>query len=414
MNRKECDSGYRMVQRGTGCSPAMRFGFHKACVRLFVVAAIVLASLCAPPASGAGIRLWPTAVTDRDVIRLRDVARLDGFGSEDGDRLGEVVVARSPQPGGRATVGLEDIRNELYAAGVNLAALLLKGASVCEISRPVPGRPQQAPQAADRQERPCRWPSDGQHVDRTLELAVRQRIEASLAHLGGRVQVRFSRASRQALGLSEPDYTFRIQSRSDRMLGLVSFDVDVVRDGASALTVPVVTEVSLIKRVIVARRAINRGAVVRAKDVAMAERQFTRLEDVGLTDLGAVVGQEARRFLDRGTLIGPRDVRPLPLVRRGRLVTVWNRSGPIVVKAVGKALDSGSYGQVVQVKNDRSGQTFYARVSGQQTVVVGKAPASISSPGEDSGQATALTSDGEAVTWAAGSGYAGGQPPEAR
>jgi len=410
MSRKECESGYPTAQRGSARGPALRVG--RGCA-----AAVGLTLLVGSLASAASIRLWPSAVTDGELIRLQDVARLEGFAPELRQRAGMVVVARAPQPGGRITITLEDIRQQLYEAGVNLATVLLRGSGSCEVSRPMrePAQPRVKPEPSDASsDRQARWPAPaGPHGPRTLEWALREHIAASLAHLDGRVQVRFSRASQQALSLSEPEYTFRIQNRTNRALGLVSFDVQVFRNGTLAQRVPIVAEVALVKPVVVARRPINRGAIIRAKDVALTERRFTRLEDIGLTDLAAVVGQEARRFMERGTLIRARDVRPLPLVRRGQLVTVWNRSGPIVVKAVGKALDSGSYGQVVQVKSERSGQTFYATVSGPRTVVIGP---DVQAAGtvHAGPQTYSMAPQGSGEPWSAGAGGFGSQAPQAK
>jgi flagella basal body P-ring formation protein FlgA len=81
------------------------------------------------------------------------------------------------------------------------------------------------------------------------------------------------------------------------------------------------------------------------------------------------------RFIERGELISLRDVKPVPLVRRNDLVTVWNRRGAVVVRTVGKALGTGALGQEIEVKSERSGRKYLARVTGVRTVEVNGAGA---------------------------------------
>ena len=95
-----------------------------------------------------------------------------------------------------------------------------------------------------------------------------------------------------------------------------------------------------------------------------------RLDQIGETDLRLIAGQEARRFIERGELVCLRDVKPTPLVHRNELITVWNRRGAVVVRTVGKALGTGALGEQIEVKSERSGKRYLARVSGLRTVEV--------------------------------------------
>ena len=99
-------------------------------------------------------------------------------------------------------------------------------------------------------------------------------------------------------------------------------------------------------------------------------RQFTNPESIGVTDLASVVGQQARRFVDRGEMLTARDVKPVPLVKRGQLVTVYHRQGGVLIRTVGKALAGGSYGDLIPVKNEGSRRWFDATITGPQTVEV--------------------------------------------
>jgi len=193
-------------------------------------------------------------------------------------------------------------------------------------------------------------------------------VSEKLESVGGRVHVRFSANAKNALSLSRPEYDFRVHWRSEPRLGPCSLEVDILQEGQLKQTLPMVVEVSLTLPVVVAARPINRGQVVRESDVQLQACDFFHLDRIGLTDPGMVIGQQARRFIRSGEMIYLRDLKSSPLVRPGDLVTVWSEVGGLKIKTVGKAVEGGTYGETIAVRNESSRQTFQATVVGPLTV----------------------------------------------
>jgi flagella basal body P-ring formation protein FlgA len=306
------------------------------------------------------VRLWPRAAVGGERIVLSDVAELRGGSAPRREALAGVVLKAAPAGGGVCRVSVDDVTKGLELAGENLAEVLLGGATACDVRRAFVGRGEGAVSAA---------------ADRNGQRTLAERLREYLVGRAGvpgapGVEVRFSRASRAALELSEPEYAFRILTRGGEGLGLVSVEVELVRDGQVLQRVPVVAQVSAEVAVVVARRSINRGAEIEAADVGLERRRFDRLDQIGLTDLSAAVGQQAVRFIGLGEALGPRDLRPLPLVKRGDVVTVRLRQGGVVVEAAGKALGPGCYGETVEVRGPGSKDGFSAKVTGARTVEV--------------------------------------------
>jgi flagella basal body P-ring formation protein FlgA len=169
--------------------------------------------------------------------------------------------------------------------------------------------------------------------------------------------------------------TFNVRPRGSALLGLISLDVDLVEAGKVSRAVPVMAEVTMTRPVVVARRPINRGAMVRAEDLGMEERRFSKIESIGLTATAAILGHEAKRYIDRGEMLLARDVQAMPLVRRGDYVTVWLHRGGLVVRGGAKALKEGAQGERIEVKSEPSGQVYTVVVTGPKTVEAGRADA---------------------------------------
>ena len=332
-----------------------------------VVATAALVILLAAGDARAGtIRVLAQCVVDQPQVTLGDVAQLRAFPDRAQESmLAELVLFDAPEPGTRAVYSAAEIREQLYAHAVNLAEVLLTGSARVQVTRP---GDIEAPNGE-----PGNEPGAGAAAATgppTLERAIRRFVRERLADMGGAADLQLSRtqAANKALALAGPEFDFRVRSSNVRRLGLVSFEVDILRGREQVQTLHILGELALRRSVVVAAKPINRGQVVSEEHVRLAERRFRRPEQLGETDPQQVRDKEARRFIDRGAMITARDVKTIPLVRRGDLVTVWNRSSGVSLKTVGKALGTGGLGEVIEVKSERSGRRYAARITGGRTV----------------------------------------------
>ena len=355
MNCKECDSP----------RPTARWAVPSA-----LVALVVPACLCAAGPLPT-VHLWPTAVVVDEQVRLGELCELTGFEAGTHERLRDLVVAPSPPPGGSRAVTLRDLRGVLTGAGMNMAETIVKGAAECGVSRPSltlrgDGLPV-SPAAKVAAEQLKEGPMSPAPV--TLRDAVVGYFQQELSRYEGRVQVDFGRDAAVRLDLAGPEYTFEIRRRSNRPLGLIDIEVDVLRDGQRAQQVRLQPIVSFSRKVVVARRAINQGAEVRPEDVHLLEMAFERLDRLGMADLYQAIGQRAKRFIRPATVLDPRDLERVPLVKRGQLVTVWSAVGGVTVQTAAKAAEPGGYGDAVELRDaQRRGRRLIGVVTGPRQV----------------------------------------------
>jgi len=332
------------------------------------VVLITAAQAVPTPAATPAVQLWPQAVVQGEKILLSDVAGVVGFDSRVAQTIRQIEVAAAPAPGESECVDVEQVRKALAAARVNLANLCIGGSAACNVYRPASA----ANEPTRASGKKASDPMAARDEPRTVEAAVRRDLAGRLAKFGGQVEVRFAAASKGVLDLGGKGVTFNVRPRGSALLGLVNFDVDLVETGKVARTVPVMAEVALTLPVVVARRSINRGAMVRAEDLGMEERRFSRIESIGLTATSAVLGHEAKRYIDRGEMVLTRDVQAMPLVRRGDYVTVWFHRGGLVVRGSAKALKEGAQGERIEVKSEPGGQVYTVVVTGPKTVEAGQ------------------------------------------
>jgi flagella basal body P-ring formation protein FlgA len=125
---------------------------------------------------------------------------------------------------------------------------------------------------------------------------------------------------------------------------------------------------------VIALRTIALGQVIKSSDVMIERRPKT--DGIAVED---VLGFAAKRALKPGQVIRAGDVMKQELVARNDTVTIYYEAPGMVLTIQGKALDSGSMGDVVNVLNVQSKRTLQATVTGPGRVNVTAKAARIAS-----------------------------------
>ncbi|MEE9243803.1 MAG: flagellar basal body P-ring formation chaperone FlgA, partial [Mycobacterium sp.] len=334
----------------------------------------VLLAVATGTATAGVVRIWPTAVVDGNQVTLRDICDVSGLDSNVQAEIEAQSVASAPPPGGSTSISAADVQAALRKSGANLATLLLTGATHCAVTRPKVVATVGVPRGSDSLRR-----DKSAAGAATLQDAVYRAFEEHTRRYGGRIDLQFGRTSRQVLNLSEPDYAFDVDVRGGRWIGrMIKIDVEVLAHGRQVQSVHLIANAALIKRVVVARRAINLQATIRPEDVGPAERSYDNPEQIGVASVDTVVGQRTRRFIPTGATIRLTDIEMVPLVKRGQLVTVISRAGGIEVRSAAKAVTGGGLGDTVELRaGGRRGRLLSGVVTGVRRVTIG--PPAVSS-----------------------------------
>lgn len=114
---------------------------------------------------------------------------------------------------------------------------------------------------------------------------------------------------------------------------------------------------------VVAAHTLRVGVVLDRSDLRAAS-------DEALDAAESMVGQEVRRAIYAGHSVKAADLGPPTLVKRNEVVVMRFRSGPLEIRAEGRALGRGGLGETVDVMNLASRQTVRAVVKGHGRVEV--------------------------------------------
>lgn len=93
------------------------------------------------------------------------------------------------------------------------------------------------------------------------------------------------------------------------------------------------------------------GTILQAADVEMKLVPLKFAESAGIATLDQLVGRQLQRQSRSGLMLKASDVTDPQVVQRNSMVTVYLRSGPMMLTVKGQALNDASVGQPVQVLN---------------------------------------------------------------
>lgn len=117
-------------------------------------------------------------------------------------------------------------------------------------------------------------------------------------------------------------------------------------------------------------RPIARGDVLRASDIAIERRPRTEVSSDAVRDPQGAIGLAARHTIKAGQVIRRADLAKPELVHRNEPVIIVLEQPGLMLTLRGKALDSGTEGDTVNVLNLQSKKTLQAVVSGANRVTV--------------------------------------------
>ncbi|MGF1633415.1 MAG: flagellar basal body P-ring formation chaperone FlgA [Phycisphaerae bacterium] len=320
-------------------------------------------------------------------VRLRQLVR---WRSNEERLLGDaadLIILRLPEAGGSSELQLAQLKQLLHDAGVNLGQIHFIGAARCSVRRADAlaeaadvamrridaankndadvilarhqGEPDPFAQAAER---------------RTLKAMLEDNLAAQTGLAREQLQLAFSQDDAKLLALAEPFFKFEITPHSRGNLGDVSWRVAVSNDAGTDKVFVKARARAWVEQLVVAR-PVGRKQVIQAGDVEVKRLLVDRVPDDAPLNADQAVGQLASRDLNIGDVVSSRVLESVPLAKAGQFITVMINHGGVEVTTVARALEGGSYGQAIRVRNEQTREIYTVTLVGpQQGAMTGLPP----------------------------------------
>jgi flagella basal body P-ring formation protein FlgA len=370
----------------------------------------------------ASIELSGEAVVNGSEVTLRQICR---WPEADADAFADVaglVVVRFGENQSFQSVSIDQVQTLLRDAGVNPGLVNFAGAAACTVSRSdvqIDDAEALRKWVGDHENMPttdpgpATYPSPDEALAQTDEAqaallaeAARQQAErvqgkgdaapAAAAEPGSMpnppmntgdlrarliydiatrlnvpatsLQIDFKPEDRKVLSLREP-FEFSIDPQRYGDLGETSWLVGIT-SGAQTQKVRITASARAWTEHVVVIKPLGLRQTITEADIEIRRVLADRLSRDPLATKDQIIGQQAARDLKPGVVLTSRMLAPVELVRSGQLVTVLMRRGAVEVKSVAVALQSGSDGQTIKVKNEKTNEIYQVILTGRQTAVL--------------------------------------------
>ena len=131
------------------------------------------------------------------------------------------------------------------------------------------------------------------------------------------------------------------------------------------LYVPV--KIQVIVPVLVTRMSISKGALLDNSNMEIVFKDSAKIRGTILSDTKTVVGARSKRNLSKGRAITSKNT---CFVCKGQPVNIIAKSAGFEIKSSGSALKDGSLGEIISVKNEKSGRIVRGQVNAINQVVI--------------------------------------------
>lgn len=121
-----------------------------------------------------------------------------------------------------------------------------------------------------------------------------------------------------------------------------------------AWTVYVPVKVKVLKLVVVANRPLSSNQIISKDDIKLQKLDIGGLQHGYLSGTQLVIGQQLKYPVSMGTVIKPNSLQAQKVIQRGEQIMLVAMAGQMEVRMSGTALDDGTLGQRVKVKNSTS------------------------------------------------------------
>jgi flagella basal body P-ring formation protein FlgA len=123
-------------------------------------------------------------------------------------------------------------------------------------------------------------------------------------------------------------------------------------------------------RIVVARRDLERGAVLGKEDLGVEYRSLRSLPNDAATTLDGAIAKQLTRSVSAGTVLRASVLEEVPVVSRGTQVSLVAKRGALRITTPGIVREDAGAGEMVSVVNPASGKVVNGRVIDRKTVEV--------------------------------------------
>ncbi len=153
-----------------------------------------------------------------------------------------------------------------------------------------------------------------------------------------------------------------------RTMGRIS--VGIRCEGKTPWTIYSSASIKVYENIVIANNSMARGEEISTDDITLDKRDISSLRAGYLTNIKQAIGKKLKRPLQKGSVIRHQFLKAPLMVKKGHIVTIIAKNSQLTIRMAGKALSNGSKGELISVKNSKSGRVVQGKVVAENLVQI--------------------------------------------
>jgi flagellar basal body P-ring formation protein FlgA len=209
--------------------------------------------------------------------------------------------------------------------------------------------------------------------ERQLQVVLRQWQE-SLAKQGLGAELLVGETASLSERWHEVKQILAVRSEGKKVEGPVQWVARCVDREGAALELPIAMNLRALPMAVAVVRTMQRDELITARDV---ELRPVPIDDDAIAyyqDVADVIGMASRRSISSGRLLQAVDIAPPVVIRRGDLVEIQVVAEDVMVSVMGRAMEDGGDGDLIQLEQSDTRKRLIASVAGPGLALIRTEP----------------------------------------
>jgi flagella basal body P-ring formation protein FlgA len=158
------------------------------------------------------------------------------------------------------------------------------------------------------------------------------------------------------------------QQHPGKALGQQVIVADVLVDGVVQERIKLSGDLALFREVICITSTLPRHSIIEAHNLQRVRHDITMLGPDLINDESAAIGKVIKTTLQAGSILYSKTLTDPELAKRGDIISILAANDSLTISVPGRALTSGTKGEMIRVKNMMSRREIVAKIIGPGVV----------------------------------------------
>lgn len=168
----------------------------------------------------------------------------------------------------------------------------------------------------------------------------------------------------------ESNVSARFDSKNSIMRGNTYLGIEFLKDNKILKRIEIPVRIKIYKNVPTALRNISRNEDITSNDLTYSKQDVTNYSDSQLITIEGIIGNKAKRNINKGALVCKESIAAQALIKRGEKVSITVQSGTVRIHTTGQALQDAAVGENIRVKRDGTQNILQGQVAMDGTIFI--------------------------------------------